>query len=238
MRVAALALALLGAGPVVAADAPPYPARTMLVDALTDTALRVACEPPEGMRMTCAFTEIRVEPGKDAEGPLPPKSECACLPTLRSALIEGVAPPGLDAEAFTRRFARRGAVETADYAALFDALSAYCADAPDSATRLAAVMRDRKRGSCTLAVSAYSFDFDFSGGTWETRSEPSADGCGTVRFGAFAQPSGPRAPWSYRVGSRPGPDAGPGCPAAETEHIYATAGIDMQAGCDYLRFTD
>ena len=243
MRAAVLALALAAGGlaPATAGDAPPYPHRSVLSDALTNAVVRVACEPPTDTRMTCAFTEIRVEPAKAGAVPLPSKDECAGMPALRSAMVDGVPPPGTDAEAFASRFARRAEGEKADMTALFDAVEAYCADATGGAERLAAVMRDRQSRSCRLTIQTYTLDFDFAGGRWETHSAPSPDGCGAIRFGSFERPTGSpeRAPWTYRVGERPGDAPGPGCPTTPaTEHLYADGAPDIYAGCDYLRFTD
>ena len=240
-RLLAVALAALGLASITAtaAETPVYPSTGVLYDVYARAVLRVACEPPDGKRMRCAFTEIEVEPGRSEPLPataLPPKSECGNLPAFAAALTEGIPPTGADAEIFKQRFAKQAAGEKADVANFLAALRDYCADKADASNRLAEVMASRIARTCTLTISAYRLDFDWNGEHWRTQSAPADDACGTTSFGRF-EPTGPspRAPWHYRLGSRA--TKGGTCPTKpQTEHLYAADPADIYVGCDYLRF--
>lgn len=219
-----------------------YPYSGILYDVMASRVLSVRCEPPVDGEMTCAFVEVTVDPGSDAPIPassLPDEGDCAGLPALAAAFVDGVPPPGADTESFAARFAHQPAAQKADTAELVGALRSFCSKEPGAQDRLAALLQDRARRTCVLTVATYKliFEKDAAATRWETVSAPAADACGTVNAGTFEQPAGarPSAPWNYRLSLRP-TGAGPGCPAAVTDHLYVNEPADIYAGCDYLRF--
>ena len=237
-------IALL-AGAAVGGEPPAYPHGGVVYDVQANQVIRLTCEPPVGTTMTCAMSEVDVAQGPDAPVPLaslPDEAECATLPAVAAELVDGVAPAGVDAQAFGERHARQPAAQQADVKRLVDGFRDYCAKIAGSAERLAGALRDKERQTCTATILAYRLDFarQADNGRWESRSEPDADQCQTLTVAGFERPAGAsqNAPWTYRISTRPGSDgAAATCPTA-TQHLYISEPADIYAPCTYLRFQD
>lgn len=243
IRAAGLALAGLAAvaSPAAAEDSLAWPGAAFLRDTRSDTALDVRCEPPEGDRLTCRFTEIAVSRNAPSDPPDVSASLCRELDAFIAAERDGVAPPGADAEVFRDRFARRSDAEAAEIERLTAALADYCKAPNDQAAdRLAALLGERARRTCIVAIKPYRLDFDWDPETlrWESVSVPADDECGTITAGIFepAATGAANPSWNYRIELRPS-RAGGTCPETdETTHLYASEPADLYADCAYLRF--
>ncbi|HZP21329.1 MAG TPA: hypothetical protein VFB16_14120 [Bauldia sp.] len=249
IRIAASALALAGGIAGAAAADPPYPSPAMLQNTRANATLYVRCEPPEGTRLRCNFTEMTVTKGPERAPPRSPSpAECNEIEAIGKAIRNGEPPPGVDPQAFTDRFAHQSEEQKKDDGALADAFAAVCARNDDaSLANLAEVLRDRERRSCTLAVHTYRLDFDWHGDerTWVSSSGEPAGGCGGITAGTFSQFDKDRPDaWTYRVketvtNPEGMTDNGESCAGTDTGEVTYAAGLpDIYVGCDYLRFVD